>query len=1657
MAENPKQSLIIDNRYNAVKKLGSGLSGEVWQVTDTEGEKALKLLNRVQMNVSREEALASFKSEFSILSELNHPGINRILDFGYDESQNRHFFTSELIIGSDFFSGTEGLGPEAIEELAVQIFRALNYLHSRGVYHLDIKPQNILVKNGGVAKLIDFGLAGFSSDRKQVGTPAYMAPEMILKGALDGRTDLYSFGVVLYKAFTRENPFVSKELRETMERQRNFVPKPASEINPAVPKFWDRILARLLQKSPSERYPDAASVIRDINFLANRNYEIETKDTRLSYLPEKGNLVGRRKEVEIFKSIFSLIFDQMGDSHPNHLLIVEGKLGTGKSRLITEFKYHSQLAGIPVFPWRAFRNPPIPQELKPPFCLHIDEADHVNPEQVNQVLHQYASDKIMIIWATEAAPSGWSNAEIISLKNFSEEELTRYLTMVTGLENPPHKLVMEIFHRTDGNPLFVTELLKTLLENNLLLDASGRWISGTFEDIGINFEKIKVPQTLSGLLSKKCNGLEEGQREILTWMAIFNRPLSLSTLATLSGLSQPQSHLLFLTKEDLIERTDREQNYFFTNVLLRGVLYENLSGKERQKRHDQAASFTHKNPLLHAEYLHHVGQGSEDGKAIQALLSLGEFHLKNERFAQAISTLEEAWERARGLPDEKLKIEVEKQLAACLISGRNFKKAATHYEHLKEILDASPEKSNLEERLSVYEKTGDLYVKQDQPEKALALFDKALAWLDSGPKSRVHRMIIQNCMANVKLKSGKVEEAENIFESNHREWEKWSQDERKKVTNNWLGDVLALKGEFSQALTELTKDLAFFEQISDRYLTARTSYVMGDIHFRLMMNHEGSQRFEKKDHAIACFEKSLKLAKEIDAHDLMMRAYNGIGNVRYHQEEFERASDDYERALALARKLEDFQTAAAIALNLGNIFKIRKKYTDSYAYFIYAINTLESLPHKNAYNWNHLLKCHIDIAETYREMHEFGRAEESIAKAEEVVKSQPSLSSLEFYVWLERARTYRASGDSLKCEEAVGKAAKLAVEKQEQDELRKFKGEAVTPLEDKPAFKIMKNEKTTSELETILQINKYLNSEHDPEHLLKMVLNFALELSGAESGLVLLLNEEGGLEIKASVNTEIDPGLKQISQSVAKKAMESGEVVISADALSDERFDSSESVVMNALKSVMCLPFKSRNKIMGVLYLDNRQKMNAFDNVNIRLLHAYGDQVGIALENARLISGYQDIQKKLTDKLEKTTGELNDVKEMLETSAYMSKFSYDQIIAQSKPMREIFKVLDKVTETNLSVYLQGGSGTGKELIARALHYNNTQRLGKRFVAINCGAIPANLIESELFGHKTGSFTGATRDKKGLFEEANGGTLLLDEVAELELALQVRLLRVLQEGEVQRIGDVKPIKVDVRIVCASHKVLEDLVKQGKFREDLFYRLCQMKIVLPPLSKRTEDIPLLVEHFVEKFRETNGVAEKIKVAPALMKIFFQYTWPGNIRELENVINVACALRNGNLLDVSSLPPNYGISQTVKHAPVGAAKTEGKSVALDEKNNFDPSKTWEDYETLIIAKCFEALHFKKGETATSLSISPSTIYKKIKEYDLENKENPIYSDPFVYEEGAPLKAYIPKIFKAALKFADDHPYAAIRQLNVSQGYFYKIIKQDKQPEGDPPRAGV
>ncbi len=320
------------------------------------------------------------------------------------------------------------------------------------------------------------------------------------------------------------------------------------------------------------------------------------------------------------------------------------------------------------------------------------------------------------------------------------------------------------------------------------------------------------------------------------------------------------------------------------------------------------------------------------------------------------------------------------------------------------------------------------------------------------------------------------------------------------------------------------------------------------------------------------------------------------------------------------------------------------------------------------------------------------------------------------------------------------------------------------------------------------------------------------------------------------------------------------------------------------------------------------------------------------------------------------------------------QYSFHNIVAKSEQMRHIFNIIEKVADYKTTVLITGESGTGKELIAKALHYNSIRKKGP-FVPVNCGGIPDNLLESELFGHSRGAFTDAKRAKKGLFEEAHGGTMFLDELGDLPLSLQVKLLRVLQEEEIRPLGENRVIKVDVRIVAATSKDLVTEVKKGRFREDLYYRVNVLPIRLPPLRERKGDIPLLVDHFVKKYNTRLGTLIK-GVTRDAMNILLTYSWPGNVRELENVLERAMVLAEGSMIDKADLPSGL-LSDS--------ADTVMQSPWLDTDASLSIKKNSKKLEKNLIQRALAKTKGNKTQAAQILEISLPALLYKMKGYGI------------------------------------------------------------------------
>ncbi len=321
------------------------------------------------------------------------------------------------------------------------------------------------------------------------------------------------------------------------------------------------------------------------------------------------------------------------------------------------------------------------------------------------------------------------------------------------------------------------------------------------------------------------------------------------------------------------------------------------------------------------------------------------------------------------------------------------------------------------------------------------------------------------------------------------------------------------------------------------------------------------------------------------------------------------------------------------------------------------------------------------------------------------------------------------------------------------------------------------------------------------------------------------------------------------------------------------------------------------------------------------------------------------------------------------------EYSFENIVSKNEKMQKIFDVIKKVSQYKSTVLITGESGTGKELVARALHYNS-DRSQNAFIAVNCGAIPENLLESELFGHAKGAFTDAIRTKKGLFEEADGGTLFLDEIGELPGQLQVKLLRVLQDGEIRRIGESKPIQIDVRIVAATVRDLQKEVNEGRFREDLFYRLNVLPLHIPPLRERKEDIPLLIQHFIEKYN--NAMNKNITgIEYKAMETLMSYKWYGNVRELENTIERAIVLSEKNKIGPENLP-----------IEIQTFKDECQLETLPEEE-YSIKKTSKALEINLIKKALKKTKGNHTHAARLLEISHRALLYKIKEYGIVENE--------------------------------------------------------------------
>jgi transcriptional regulator with GAF, ATPase, and Fis domain len=485
------------------------------------------------------------------------------------------------------------------------------------------------------------------------------------------------------------------------------------------------------------------------------------------------------------------------------------------------------------------------------------------------------------------------------------------------------------------------------------------------------------------------------------------------------------------------------------------------------------------------------------------------------------------------------------------------------------------------------------------------------------------------------------------------------------------------------------------------------------------------------------------------------------------------------------------------------------------------------------------------------------------------------------------------------------------------------------------------------DLNTLLVIAKNISKLRDHESLAWELLGMIFDVVPADRGAVLSFGDDPDqITWSAAWDRRRGPGTPvRVSRTIVSRTMREQSGLLMTDVSSDTELRKSASFASLPIHSLVCAPLILSGKVTGVIYLDTQDPRVRFDENHLQMLAAIASLASLALDNIAYLEGLRQENRELRTQI---------------------TVEHD-MVGSSASIREVFDFIRRVAPTDSTVLVQGESGTGKELVAHAIHANSQRGKGP-FVAINCAAIAENLLESELFGYEKGAFTGAVAQKKGRIETANGGTLFLDEIGELALPLQAKLLRVLQQRELERVGGTKPVKVDLRLVAATNQELEKCVESGKFRKDLFYRLNVVCITVPPLRERREDILQLAEHFIGKTAKKCNTRQKSLSAEARLSLS-NYDWPGNVRELENAIERALVLGSTDTILIEDLPDS--ISEAI--TPAGAPATKYAGAMKDTKRQ-------------VILQALQEANGNYLEAAKALGLHPNSLLRLIRRLDLK-----------------------------------------------------------------------
>jgi len=1449
---------------------------------------------------------------------------------------------------------------EKFKSILLSILDSLSVLHCQGIICGDLKPTHIFVDKKNNVKLID---PGYDPD---IITPAYSAPEA-LTDSPNFSSDIYSVGIILYEILTGEKAFKGSLSKIIENKLKKGLPPP-EEKNPSVPGEINLLIQRMTSKDLNNRLKSIEDVKRE---LALGTPTAERKPSFILLFS------GREKELKKFDFFLNRLPEP-------HIFWINGERGIGKTALLSQFKIKALSAGVnvkEVTTGKLYRLLSGKTFFDEPIIFLLDNISSAS--QPSGILKENATNirinPVIIAISTDEKASDIEELSdittIFTLSPLNKKEITYIIDKnFPGLENKK-ELISFLAEQTRGNPSFLNQIIEILIEEGVIERKGDKII---FKEKKIS--SIPLPKSIEENLKFQMENLPGQEKELLKILSVFPEKITLDLISLLK-IKNPNILINSFISENILQKD--KKGIYFKNNWIREFLYKKLTKKDKDNIYGKIEKKITSPEVL---YILQKDLGMKK-KYRESLIKLTKKRIKEKEYPDAIKFLKEAL----SIKDDKINRMI---LARLFEMTGNINEALSLY---KKLLSG-------EENPFYLLRIGNLEERIGNKEEAEKYFRKTVK--TSGGKVKEEAIYF---LGYLLIRKEDLNEASKLISD-------FKKDEgelplRLKYID---GRILCEKGEFKKTLEivekELTKNLS--SEMKRHFLT------LG-----------GLVKLQNEEHqeAIQYFQKCIDIAKE--ERDIINEAVfmnlKGMSLLRLDKDK--EAMEELESALLLFKKLkirnEEYYclgNLAIVYLRIGYWNKLKERIEDFKERHGKVHPKLkEKLLQSELYrgNWTEVEKIRNELKKENYDLKnlegiifafkgEWKKAEkilkEAIKKTEgnpreerdiarelsEVLynqeKAEEAIKLLKPYK--NKAKTIQSdfekgkilsswgliTGDIKSLEKAIElfskiglpfytakarlKKAQLLIEENKIEEaIEELKKAEEIFKELKAGLFLSKTYELFAEcakkvsarsgyIHTYDELSKLLSSI-DSERRFDEALSILTVFFNAERGAIILKDEEKNIIISSyNIDEETLEDARRISSTITIKAAK-GEVIVVKDAVEDSRFFNMDSIKRNKIRSILCVPITSEEKIYGVLYLDSTIKKDIFLPSDKEFLQSIGRILGILFSKGDLLYRMKE--------------EVRQLKKMTSPPE-----SFHSIIGISAPMQKIYKTIEEIAETNVNILITGETGTGKELIARTMH-KLSRRNNRPFVTVDCSSLSETLLQSELFGHKKGSFTGAIRDKKGMCEEANGGTLFLDEIGDAPPSIQAGLLRVTDRGEIRRVGETESKNVDLRIISATNKDIEQSAMLREFREDLLYRLNQINIAIPALRERKIDIPLLLEHYLKIFSENKEKKTKGFNENAI-RWLKNYPFPGNIRELRNIVEISLIRCKGEYITPNDLPE------------------ELRKETMEELPSWDKIKTKWRKETIIEALQATGGNVKK--TAENLKISPRHLYRLIKDYDIE-----------------------------------------------------------------------